>query len=186
MFLSNHYDEALIDLAQGIDVVQTAINSGNFRTLTAALQAADLVSALQGAGPFTVFAPTDAAFQRLAAGTVENLLRPENRGRLAQILRYHVLAKSLTSSQIISMASPLRETTLEGSTLEVSRHGTHVRINNNVTVVQADVRATNGIIHEIDTVLMPPATSSATYFYLNQAVLFLFVCTMFFSSRRFF
>ena len=184
ILLSKYHNGTLTDLAQALNIVQTAINDGNFKTLAAALGAADLVTTLTGAGPFTVFAPTDAAFEKLAPGTVTDLLKPENKEKLAQILKYHVLGKSLTGTQINAMAPSFKETTLEGTTIQVSRHGTHLQIND-ASVTQADVLASNGVIHVIDAVLMPSAASSITHFYLNQAVLLLFVCTIALSSLRF-
>lgn len=176
--------ELWLILAQRFDIVQTAINAGSFKTLAKALESADLLSALKGAGPFTVFAPTDAAFDKLAPGTLLDLLKTENKGKLAQILKYHVLTKSLTAAQINAMNTPSKETTLEGSTIQVDKHGTHVQINN-ATVTQADIMATNGVIHVIDSILMPPAANSGTRFYLNQTFLFIFICSICFSSRRF-
>jgi len=140
---------------------------------------------LKGTGPFTVFAPTDAAFNKLPMGTVSDLLKPENKGKLTQILTYHVInAQSLTSAQINAMSLPTQVQMLEGDTVTVSRDGNNLKVND-ATVITADVMATNGIIHAIDTVLMPPVTSSAAYFYLNQLIFLLFVCTILFSSFRF-
>lgn len=140
-----------------VDITQTAINNGNFKTLVAALTAADLATALKGRGPFTVFAPTDAAFSKLPAGTVESLVKPENKDKLVQILKYHVIAgRSLTAAKISSMHLPARLKTLEGKTVNVSRRGSQLQIND-ATVAIADVFATNGIIHAIDAVLLPPA-----------------------------
>ena len=148
------------------------------------MESADLLSALKGAGPFTVFAPTDGAFEKLAPGTLLDLLKTENKGKLAQILKYHVLTKSLTAAQINAMNTPSKEVTLEGSTIQVDKHGAHVQIND-ATITQADIIATNGVIHVIDRILMPPAANSGTCFYLNQTFLFTFICTIVFSSRRF-
>jgi transforming growth factor-beta-induced protein len=140
-----------------LDIVETAIVSGNFKTLVAALQAADLVATLKGTGPFTVFAPTDAAFSKLPNGTVEDLLQPENVGKLADILKYHVLGQSVTSADINNMTLPAQVVTLSGTGLRaiVDKNGTDVKVNA-ATVTVADVSSTNGIIHVIDTVLLPP------------------------------
>jgi uncharacterized surface protein with fasciclin (FAS1) repeats len=143
--------------AQRVDITQTAINNGNFRTLVAALAATNLASVLRGPGPFTVFAPTDAAFSRLPAGTVESLLRPENRARLTQILKYHVVAGScLSSAQLNAVGLPIGVITFEGKPLGVRRNGSQLQVNN-AFVTLADVFATNGVIHVIDQVLIPPA-----------------------------
>jgi uncharacterized surface protein with fasciclin (FAS1) repeats len=140
---------------------------------------------LKGTGPFTVFAPTDAAFDKLPAGTVTDLLKPENKGKLARILKYHVInAQRLTAAQINAMTLPAKVEMLEGDAITVSRDGNNLKVND-ATVIIPDVEATNGIIHAIDTVLMPPAASSATYFYLNQPLLLILVCTILLSTLRF-
>jgi uncharacterized surface protein with fasciclin (FAS1) repeats len=153
--------------------------------LVAALQAADLVTTLKGNGPFTVFAPTDAAFNKLPAGTVNDLLKPENKEKLTRILKYHVInGLNLTSSQINSMTLPADVEMLEGNKIRVSKDGNNLKVND-ATVVIADVIATNGIIHAIDTVLMPPAASLATSFSLNYSLLLTLVLTIIFSYTRF-
>jgi uncharacterized surface protein with fasciclin (FAS1) repeats len=152
--------------------------------LVTALQAADLVATLQGNGPFTVFAPTDAAFSKLPAGTVDDLLKPSNKGELARILKYHVTNGQLTSAQINAMTLPAKIDMLEGDKITVSKDGNNLKVND-ATVVIADVMATNGIIHAIDTVLMPPAASSATYFSLNQPFFLILAFTILFSYLRF-
>ncbi len=130
--------------------------------MVAALGAADLVTALKGNGPFTVFAPTDAAFAKLPAATISDLLKPENKEILTRILKYHVLnGQRLTSTQINAMILPVKVQTLAGDTVCASRYGNSLRVND-ATVIIADVMATNGIIHAIDTVLLPPAVSSTT------------------------
>lgn len=142
-------------MSHGMDIVQTAVNNGNFKTLVAALTAADLATALKGRGPFTVFAPTDAAFAKLPAGTVQDLLQPANKGRLQQILKYHVIAgNALSSSQISKIPLPIRLLTFEGRPVTISRRGNQLQVNN-ATVVIPDVFATNGVIHVIDSVLLP-------------------------------
>lgn len=152
-------DEQDILLAQRTDIVETAISNGNFKTLVTALQAADLVATLKNNRPFTVFAPTDAAFSKLPAQTVSDLLKPENKATLTRILTYHVInGKCLTSAQINAMVIPTRVQMLSGDKVTVCRNGRHLKVNN-ATVVTADVLATNGVIHVIDTVLLPPANS---------------------------
>jgi len=133
------------------DIVDTAVSAGQFTTLAAALDAAGLVETLKGSGPFTVFAPTDAAFAKLPAGTVENLLKPENRDKLRAILTYHVVSGKVTAAQVSSMTAGK---TVQGSSVKIAATGGKVKIDN-ANVVKADVLASNGVIHVIDTVLMP-------------------------------
>ncbi len=133
------------------DIVGVLSTNDQFSTLVAAVGAAELVETLQGDGPFTVFAPTNAAFEKLPAGTVETLLQPENRDTLVQVLTYHVVPGAVTSDQLAGQT--LSVATVEGS--EVDIDGTHgVRVDN-ARVTQADIIASNGVIHRIDTVLMP-------------------------------
>jgi len=153
--------------------------------LVTALEAADLVTTLKGNGPFTVFAPTDTAFSKLPEGTVDDLLKPSNKEKLARILKYHVInGKSLTSAEINAMTLPAKVEMLEGDAITVSKDGNNLKVND-ATVVIPDVMATNGIIHAIDTVLMPPAASSATYFYLNQPFFLIVAFTILLSYFRF-
>jgi uncharacterized surface protein with fasciclin (FAS1) repeats len=133
------------------DIVETAVAAGDFTTLTAALESAGLVDTLKGDGPFTVFAPTDAAFRKLPAGTVENLLKPENKAQLTKILTYHVVAGTVPASAARKLD---RAKTLEGSSFEI-RGGSGKLMIDNATVVKADIHARNGVIHVIDTVLIP-------------------------------
>ena len=133
------------------DIVDTALRAGQFKTLAAALQAAGLVDTLKGTGPFTVFAPTDAAFAALPAGTVENLLKPENRDKLVAILTYHVVPGRVTASQVAGMKAAK---TVEGGDLAIRASGGAVSVDG-ARVVSADVAASNGVIHVIDKVLMP-------------------------------
>ena len=133
------------------NIVETAVAAGSFGTLAAALEAADLVDALTGDGPFTVFAPTDEAFKKLPEGTVENLLKPENKDKLRAILLYHVVpgnadAKTVTGQDVWA--------TLNGQRIDVSTRYDRVMIDN-ARVTQADVKASNGVIHVIDSVIMP-------------------------------
>ena len=138
--------------SQSKDIVDTAVANGSFKTLAAALQAAGLVDTLKGAGPFTVFAPTDAAFAKLPAGTVENLLKPENKDQLRRVLTYHVVAGKVGSSQVSKMDSAKA---VSGDTIKIAVENGKVMVNN-ASVVTADVGASNGVIHVIDTVILPP------------------------------
>ena len=133
------------------DIVDTAVAAGSFNTLAAALKAADLVQTLKGAGPFTVFAPTDAAFAKLPAGTVENLLKPENKAQLIAVLTYHVVPGSVMAAQVVSLKEAK---TVNGQSVRVSTMGGTVKIDG-ATVVQTDIRASNGVIHVIDSVILP-------------------------------
>ena len=133
------------------DIVDTAASAGSFNTLVAAVQAAGLEDTLSGEGPFTVFAPTDEAFAKLPAGTVDTLLLPENKAKLVSILTYHVVPGAVMSSDIAGKT--LEVTTVEGSTADVdATNGVKI---DEATVVKADIKASNGVIHVIDTVIMP-------------------------------
>lgn len=133
------------------DIVDTAVAAGSFNTLVAAVQAADLVDTLKGDGPFTVFAPTDDAFAALPAGTVEELLKPENKDKLVAILTYHVVPGKIMSGDIAGKNVTVE--TVQGSSVAVNAtNGVKV---DNATVVQADIEASNGVIHVIDAVIMP-------------------------------
>jgi uncharacterized surface protein with fasciclin (FAS1) repeats len=135
------------------DIIDVATANPDFSTLVAAIQAADLGPTLKGAGPFTLFAPTNAAFDKLPAGTVENLLKPENRAQLVSILNYHVVPGRVRSGALAGATSTL--TSVQGGTISVDgSNGVKV---NNATVVTPDITASNGVIHVIDTVIMPPA-----------------------------
>lgn len=133
------------------DIVDTAVAAGNFKTLAAALQAAGLVDTLKGPGPFTVFAPTDEAFAKLPAGTVENLLKPENKQKLISILTYHVVAGKVMAKDVVKLHEAK---TVNGQSLKITVDGGKVMVNN-ADVVKTDIRCTNGVIHVIDTVLIP-------------------------------
>ncbi|BAJ64569.1 hypothetical protein ANT_25430 [Anaerolinea thermophila UNI-1] len=134
------------------DIVDTAVENGSFNTLAAALQAAGLVDTLKGKGPFTVFAPTDEAFAKLPAGTVDNLLKPENKDLLVKILTYHVIPGKVKAAEVVK-ASELK--TVQGFPVQIRTEGGKVFVDN-AQVVLTDVRASNGIIHVIDTVILPP------------------------------
>ena len=135
------------------DIVETAVAAGSFTTLVKALQAAGLVETLKGKGPFTVFAPTDEAFARLPAGTIEELLKPENKAKLTRILTSHVVAGSVGSAQVVKMKNAKA---VSGVTLDIKTSGSSVMVDN-ATVVKADIAASNGVIHVIDTVIVPAA-----------------------------
>ena len=137
------------------DIVDTAIAAGSFKTLVAAVQAAGLEQTLRGAGPFTVFAPTDAAFAALPAGTVEDLLKPENKDKLVSILTYHVLAGKVMASEIAGKT--LEPATVQGATLKAVGAADGSVTINDAKVVTADIAASNGVIHVIDKVILPPA-----------------------------
>lgn len=134
------------------NIVETAIAAGQFKTLAAALEAAGLIDALTGAGPFTVFAPTDEAFAKLPAGTVETLLKPENKEKLKAILLYHVVPGNVTAKQVMKLNGQMVKT-LEGGSVKIrTMHGVQV---DGARVMKTDIQASNGVIHVIDTVLMP-------------------------------
>jgi len=133
------------------DIVDTAVAAGNFKTLAAALKAAGLVDTLKGAGPFTVFAPTDEAFAKLPAGTVEDLLKPENKEKLVAILTYHVVPAKAMAKDVAGMTTAK---TVNGKELKLKVDGGKVMVDK-ATVTTADVEASNGVIHVIDAVLLP-------------------------------
>ncbi len=135
------------------DLVDTAVASGQFQTLAAALDAAGLVETLKGPGPFTVFAPTDEAFAKLPEGTVETLLQPENKDQLAAILTYHVVPGEVTAAEVVGLESA---ETVNGGTLEIDASNGAVMVND-AHVTATDIMATNGIIHIIDAVVLPPS-----------------------------
>ena len=133
------------------DIVDVAAANGSFSTLVAAVKAAGLVDTLKGEGPFTVFAPTGEAFAKLPAGTVENLLKAENKDKLVAILTYHVVSGKVMAADVVTLTSAA---TVQGQSVNVATNNGAVMIND-ATVVKADVKATNGVIHVIDTVLLP-------------------------------
>jgi len=134
------------------DIVDTAVGAGQFETLAAALGAAGLVDTLKGDGPFTVFAPTDEAFAKLPAGTVENLLKPENKDQLTAILTYHVVPGNVMAADVVKLSEA---ETVNGKKVNIKTEGDTVMIND-AKVVSADVAASNGVIHVIDAVILPP------------------------------
>ena len=136
--------------ATGKDIVAVAAGNGSFNTLVAAVKAAGLVETLQGAGPFTVFAPTDEAFAKLPKGTVEDLLKPENKAKLVAILTYHVVAGKVMAADVKTMKAK----TVNGQSLDVKVTDGAVTVDN-AKVVKTDLAASNGVIHVIDTVVLP-------------------------------
>ena len=133
------------------DIVDTAVTAGKFDTLVAAVKAADLVATLKSEGPFTVFAPTDAAFAALPAGTVENLLKPENKDQLIAVLTYHVIPGKVMSGDIAG--KDLEVKTVQGTMVEIdATNGVKI---DNANVMTADIEASNGVIHVIDKVILP-------------------------------
>jgi len=133
------------------DIVDTAVAAGQFGTLVTAVQAAGLVETLKGPGPFTVFAPTDEAFAKLPEGTVESLLKPENRGKLVEILTYHVVPGRVSSEQAANLP---KADTVQGTSVLISADGGTVRVDG-AKVIQADIATSNGVIHVIDAVILP-------------------------------
>ena len=139
--------------ARAADIVEIAVGAGSFKTLVAALQAAGLVDTLKGKGPFTVFAPTDDAFAKLPAGTVDDLLKPANKDKLVKILTYHVVPGKVMAGDVVG--KKLAAKTVEGADIAVD--GTDgVKLNGKARVTKADIIADNGVIHVIDVVLLPP------------------------------
>ena len=137
--------------AENANIVETAVSAGSFTTLAKALQAADLVNTLAGPGPFTVFAPTDEAFAKLPAGTLDSLLQPANREKLRRILTYHVVPGKVMSSDVVKLTSA---NAVSGDTIAVTARDGVVKVDE-ARVVKADIAASNGVIHVIDSVILP-------------------------------
>ena len=135
------------------DIVDTAVEAGSFKTLAAALKAADLIETLKGKGPFTVFAPTDEAFAKLPKGTVEELLKPENKAKLAGILTYHVVAGKVEAKDAVKLKSAK---TVNGASFKITASDAGVMVDK-AKVVKTDIQCSNGVIHVIDSVIMPAA-----------------------------
>lgn len=150
VFAQLQMDTKMVNNAAKSDIVQTAISAGNFTTLATALTEAGLVDALSGKGPFTVFAPTDEAFEKLPEGTLARLLK--NKEALKNVLLYHVVSGDITSEQITKLNDVK---TLNGSDVKIKNDDGKVKVNDS-QVIGADVMASNGIIHVIDKVLLPP------------------------------
>lgn len=135
------------------DIVDTAVEAGSFKTLAAALKAADLIETLKGKGPFTVFAPTDEAFAKLPKGTVEELLKPENKAKLAGILTYHVVSGKVEAKDAVKLKSAK---TVNGASFKITASDAGVMVDK-AKVVKTDIQCSNGVIHVIDSVIMPAA-----------------------------
>jgi uncharacterized surface protein with fasciclin (FAS1) repeats len=136
------------------DIVDTAVSAGSFKTLAAALQAAGLVDALKGDGPFTVFAPTDEAFAKLPKGTVEDLLKKENKDKLVEILTYHVVSGKVMAKTAVTLD---KATALNKKDIALAVKDKSLTLNSSAKVIKADIDCTNGVIHVIDSVILPPA-----------------------------
>lgn len=133
------------------DIVDTAVGAGSFKTLAAALKAADLVDTLKGKGPFTVFAPTDEAFAKLPPGTVESLLKPENKAKLVAVLTYHVVPGKVLAKDVVKLTEAK---TVQGSSVKIAAKDGKVKVDA-ANVVKTDIEASNGVIHVIDAVILP-------------------------------
>ena len=137
------------------DIVDTAVSAGSFKTLVAAVKAAGLVDVLKGDGPFTVFAPTDEAFAKLPEGTVESLLKPENKDKLVAVLTYHVVPGAVKADKVVTLDGK-KVKTVQGSEVAISVKGGSVYVDK-AKVVKTDIVTSNGVIHVIDAVILPPA-----------------------------
>ena len=137
------------------DIVDTAVAAGSFKTLAKALQAADLVGTLKGAGPFTVFAPTDEAFAKLPKATLDELLKPENKDKLRRILTYHVVSGRVTAADVQKLKTAKA---VSGDTIDITTTGGTVKVDA-AQVTKADINASNGVIHVIDSVILPDASN---------------------------
>ena len=140
-------------MAETADIVDTAVAAGSFKTLAAALGAADLVDTLKSTGPFTVFAPTDDAFAKLPEGTVADLLKPENKAKLASILTYHVISGEVMASTVVTMDGKTAAT-VNGASVTIGVKDGKVTVDD-ATVVTTDIKTSNGVIHVIDSVMIP-------------------------------
>ena len=148
-------DTVLLPPADQLDIVDTAVADGRFTTLVAAVTAAGLVDTLKGEGPFTVFAPTDDAFAKLPAGTVENLLKQENLETLTNILLYHVVPGNVMAADVVQLDGQMVDTAQEGQQVMITVKDGKVYLNDTVQVIITDIETSNGVIHVIDTVLLP-------------------------------
>lgn len=151
LFLNPVMTSGSIQDASRKDIVDTAVAAGTFKSLATALQAAGLVETLKGSGPFTVFAPTDEAFAKLPPGTLDDLLKPQNRDRLRKILMYHVVSGKLMAADVVKLRSVK---TLQGESLQIQSAGGNVTVGG-ARVIKTDIQASNGVIHVIDTVVLP-------------------------------
>jgi len=149
--LSANADHHEKDEMAGSDIVDTAVSAGQFETLAAALEAAGLVETLKGEGPYTVFAPTDEAFAKLPEGTVEMLLQPENKDQLVSVLTYHVVPGKVVAADVVKLETAK---TVNGSDVAIEVMDGNVKVDD-ATVTATDIEASNGVIHVIDTVILP-------------------------------
>lgn len=149
--MAGSYSKDKTKAMMGSDIIDTASAAGSFNTLVAAVEAADLTDTLRSKGPFTVFAPTDDAFAKLPAGTVESLLRPENKAKLQAILTYHVVSGKVMSGDAAKLSSAK---TVNGESFKISRSGNGLMVDD-ANIVKADINTSNGVIHVIDRVIMP-------------------------------
>ncbi len=154
-FASQFQGIAFAETAKDKSVVEIAIGNEDFSTLVAAVKAAGLVETLSGKGPFTIFAPTNAAFDKIDKQTLTSLLQPENKAKLASILTYHVVAGKVMAADAVKLD---KAKTVNGAEFTISLKDGSVLLNGNAKVVKTDIVGTNGVIHVIDTVIMPPAT----------------------------
>ena len=150
-FTAGHADECPLSKAKSKDIIDTAVSAGKFNTLAAALTAADLVETLKGKGPFTVFAPTDEAFSKLPKGTVEELLKPENKYKLVSILTYHVVPGNVLAADVVKLS---KARTVQGSEVSIQVAEGKVKVGT-ANVTATDIKSSNGVIHVIDSVLLP-------------------------------
>lgn len=151
LLIAGGYSKSGTSSSMNKDIVDTAVSAGSFNTLAAALTAADLVETLRGDGPFTVFAPTDDAFAKLPKGTLESLLLPENKAKLQAILTYHVVAGKVMARDVVGMSSAK---TVNGQSFKISEQYGNVMVDG-AKVTQTDIMASNGVIHVIDSVILP-------------------------------
>jgi uncharacterized surface protein with fasciclin (FAS1) repeats len=149
------------------DIVDIAASNENFSTLVAAVKAAGLVDALKGEGPFTVFAPTNKAFEKLPKGTVESLLKPENKDKLVEILTYHVIPGRVMAADVAGLQSGAKVKTLSGGEVTVKKAGNNIFLNTS-RIVATDITASNGVIHVIDSVLLPSKSDKKPASYSSQ------------------
>jgi len=147
----NIVETTVADKDKPKNIVETAVAAGDFKTLAAALKAADLVKTLEGKGPFTVFAPTDAAFAKLPKGTLEDLLKPENKAKLTAILTYHVVPGKVMAADVVKLS---KAKTVQGSEVTIKVDGDKVMVDN-ANVTKTDIKCENGVIHVIDAVMLP-------------------------------
>ena len=150
-FTAGRADECPLSKAKSKDIIDTAVSAGKFNTLAAALKAADLIDTLKSKGPFTVFAPTDEAFSKLPKGTVEELLKPENKAKLASILTYHVVSGNVLAADVVKLS---KAKTVQGSDVSIQVAEGKVKVGT-ANVTATDIKSSNGVIHVIDSVILP-------------------------------